>query len=127
MSGKEMAGEPSKDLAPDTVVHRIGGAEVANLRLKSTEQKLAPSGFSVLMGGTPKQAADQMRRAYPNALRLHEAAKTVASATVAAIRKAGFEVQVTSSRHFPNHARVVHSEGVAGFSDVNLGELAKAF
>ncbi|MFN8494792.1 MAG: hypothetical protein U0350_44730 [Caldilineaceae bacterium] len=31
------------------------------------------------------------------------------------------------SARFPNHARLIHPDGVAGFNDSNLAKLAQAF
>jgi hypothetical protein len=71
-----------------------------------------------------------MRQAFPDPVkfaRLHAAAQTVGSGTIAAVRKAGFEVIADPSARFPNHARVVHPAGSAGFSDENLERLSKVF
>lgn len=47
---------------------------------------------------------------------------------MAKIREAGFEVIEDSSKHFPNHGRLIHpTEGVAGFTDDNLKRLSQAF
>jgi hypothetical protein len=123
------AGDP-KALAPETVVHRIGGGGVDNLWLKAPEKGLKPPGISVFRGGSGEQAADQVRHAFPDPIkfaRLHELAETVGSATAAGIRAAGCEVIADPSARFPNHARIIHPEGVAGFSDANLERLSKAF
>jgi hypothetical protein len=53
--------ERPEDIEPMTVVHRVGGGEVANLRLSPLDQKQEPPGISTLLGGTPQGAADQMR------------------------------------------------------------------
>jgi len=121
------AGEPSA-APPETVAHRIGGGAVANLRLKPREATLTPPGMSVLLRGTPAQAAEQMRQAFPDPnkyARIHEASKTVGSATIDSITKAGFGVIADPSAKFPNHARITHPDGVAGFSDANLERLSK--
>jgi hypothetical protein len=73
-------------------VHRIGGARVENLRLKSRERTLAVPGISVLAEPTPGDAARAMRGAFPRATRLHAEAGTVGSATVGQVRTAGFDV-----------------------------------
>jgi hypothetical protein len=57
-------GKP-EDIAPAMVVHRIGGGSVANLRLSQIDLSLQPPGISVLLGGTPQEAAEQMRQAFP--------------------------------------------------------------
>jgi hypothetical protein len=91
---------------------------------------LTPPGLSLLLGGTPAEAADQMRQAFPDPdkfARIHALAGVVGSATVAALRAAGFEVITDPSAKFPNHARLTHPEGVAGFTDANLERLSKAF
>jgi hypothetical protein len=120
----------TKDLTLDTVVHRIGGREIANFRLKPREQALQPPGISLLAGGTPAEAAEQMRQAFPDPVlfaRIDLASRIVASATVAAIQAAGFEVRPDPSAKFPNHARLTHPEGVAGFSNENLAKLCSVF
>lgn len=108
-------------------IHRIGGATVDTLRLKPKEAKLTPPGISVLKAPSPGAAAADMRAAYPDATGLHEAAKTVGSSTTEAIRKAGFDVIPTPSKRLPNHHRIVHPDGAAGFTDENLKRLAEAF
>jgi hypothetical protein len=112
------------------VVHRIGGGQIDNLRLKPREETLDPAGFSVLLGGTPIQAADQMRQAFRDPAkfaRLHRDAEVVGSATVEAIRSAGFDVIADPSARFPNHGRLTHPAGVAGFTPENLERLASVF
>ena len=49
----------------DGVVHRVGGGAVDNLRLTPVERTLTPPGVSVLLGGTPQDAAAAMRRQFP--------------------------------------------------------------
>lgn len=114
-------------IAPDDMVHRIGGGGVANLRLSPLDQQEAPPGLSVLLGGTPQAAAGQMRRAFPGSRKWRQTAGTVASATADALRKAGFEVIPDPTSRFPNHGRLIHPAGAAGFTDANLAVLAKAF
>jgi hypothetical protein len=108
-------------------IHRIGGGDVENLRMKPAEMKLNPPGISVLKGGLPSDAARQVKEAFPNATRLQELATTVGSATEEAIRGAGFDVIPDPTAKFPNHHRLIHPEGVAGFSDENLSQLSLAF
>ena len=48
----------------DDVAHRIGGADASNLTLKPAEERLDPPGISVLIGGTPEQAAADFRRVF---------------------------------------------------------------
>src|SRR5581483_9730866 len=113
-----MPPESGVRLTPEVAVHRIGSGNVANLRLKPAEEALRSPGFSVLLGGTPAEAAEQMRQAFPDPrkfARLHGQAETVGTGTVAAIRAAGFDVLPDPSTKFPNHARVIHPDGAAGF------------
>ena len=117
----------STTLDPDTPVHRIGGSEVENLRLNEKEETLEPPGISVLIGGSPQDATDQMRRAFPVATRLHALASTVGSTTPKLIRAAGFDIIEDATRKFPNHGRVTHPEGTGGFDDANLAVLSDAF
>jgi hypothetical protein len=108
-------------------IHRIGGASVENLRLKPTDAVLKPPGISVLRAPTPGEAAAAIRAAYPDATGLQSAAGTVGSTTTEAIRGADFDVIPTPSKRLPNHHRIVHRDGVVGFSEENLARLAEAF
>jgi hypothetical protein len=108
-------------------IHRIGGASIDNLRLKPLETKLAIPGISVLKCDTPQDAAEQVRTALPKARLLHEAARIVGSTTEDLIRGAGFDVVAMPSKTLPNHYRIIHAEGAAGFSDENLVRRARVF
>jgi hypothetical protein len=108
-------------------IHRIGGASVANLRLKPREAALAVPGISVLQCETAREAADQMRAAFPRATDLHAAAETVGSTSAELIRAAGFDIIHVPSGALPNHHRITHPDGAAGFTDANLVRLAEAF
>ena len=108
-------------------IHPIGGASVDNLRLKPTKAALNPPGISALKAPSPAQAASGIRAAYPDATELHVAAKIVGSASVESIRSAGFDVIPDPSRGQPNHHRIIHPDGLAGFTDENLGRLAEVF
>lgn len=119
-------GKP-EDIAGETVVHRLGGGIIANLRLSVLEQKLTPPGISLLLGGTPQGAATQMRQAFPNSRKWRVSAQTVGTTTAEAIREAGFELVPDPTSRFPNHARLIHPNGVAGFTDTNLTQLARIF
>ena len=68
-----------------------------------------------------------MRTAYPDATRLHEAAKTVGSTTEALIRSAGFAVIPNRSQRLATHHQIIHPDGAAGFCDDNLALLAAVF
>jgi hypothetical protein len=115
------------EIGPNTVVHRIGGSTLDNLRLSAIEEALVPPGISVLLGGTPQAAADQMRQAFPRSQKWHEAARIVATTTAAAIRAIGFEIVPDPTARFPNHARLIHPDGLAGFHASNLRKLAQIF
>jgi hypothetical protein len=108
-------------------IHRIGGASVENLRLKPREATLKPPGISVIKAPTPGAAAQEMRTGLPKAKNLHEQAKTIGSASEEGIHAAGFDVIPTPSTALPNHHRIIHPAGVAGFNDENLARLAEAF
>jgi hypothetical protein len=108
-------------------IHRIGGGRVENLRLKTQEARLNPPGISVLAAPTPAEAAAQIRAAFPQAKALHEAAKTVGSTTVEKIRAAGFDILPNPTAKLPNHHRITHPNGAAGFTDENLRKLCDAF
>lgn len=108
-------------------VHRIGGASVENLRLKPRESTLIPPGISVIKTPTPDEAAQEIRTGLPKAKNLHEQAKTIGSASEESIRGAGFDVVPAPSAVLPNHHRIIHPDGEAGFNDANLARLAEAF
>ena len=102
MKGK-VAIERVADITPETVVHRVGGGNADNLRLSILEEKLMPPGISILLGGTPQQAATQMRQAFPRSRKWRRTAHTVGTTTAAALRQAGFEIVPDSTPRFPNH------------------------
>jgi hypothetical protein len=108
-------------------IHRIGGGSVENPRLKPREATLKPPGISVLKASSPQEAVQQLRAALPKAKNLHAAAKTVGSTTEDLIRSAGFDIIPVPSGTLPNHYRIIHPDGVAGFSDENLARLAAVF
>jgi hypothetical protein len=108
-------------------MHRIGGSRVENLRLKPREAMLNPPGISLLQASSPGEAARQMREAFPAADGLHEAAQVIGSTTIDNIRRAGFDVIPNPTRKLPNHYRLVHPDGVAGFNDENLARLSAVF
>jgi hypothetical protein len=108
-------------------VHRIGGARIENLRLKPREATLELPGISVIKAPTPGAAAQEMRTGLPKARNLHRQGETIGSASEEAIRAAGFDVVPSPSAALPNHHRIIHPGGVAGFNDANLARLAEAF
>ena len=108
-------------------IHRFGGGSVKNLRLKPREAALDIPGISVLKSSTPAEAAQQMRTAFPKGKALHEAAKIVGSTSEELIRSAGFDIIHVPSALLPNHYRIIHPDGVAGFTDENLARLSQMF
>jgi len=108
-------------------MHRIGGSSVENLRLKPREVMLNPPGISLLQALSPEEAARQMREAFPAADGLHEAAQVIGSTTVENIRGAGFDIMPNPTKKLPNHYRLIHPDGVAGFNDENLARLSAVF
>jgi hypothetical protein len=108
-------------------IHRVGGASIDNLRLKPKEATLNPPGISVIKGPTPDAAAQEIRAGLPKAKKLHEQARTIGSAAVEAIQNVGFDLIATPSNALPNHYRLIHPDGAAGFSDENLARLVEAF
>jgi hypothetical protein len=112
-------------VSDDTPIHRIGGGSVTNLALKAAEAALVPPGISTLAGGSPAEAAEAMRRRFPR--KAPKGQTLVGSSTVAQIRSAGFDVIMDPTARFPQHARLIHPDGSAGFSQENLERLAKAF
>ena len=112
----------------DAVIHRIGGAGVPNLRLSPPDIAATPPGVSVLIGGSPQEAAAAMRAGFPTSKKWIRRAGVVASASVAAIRAAGFDViQAPTVLFGPRHHRIVYPDGVTGFTDENLARLSVVF
>jgi hypothetical protein len=114
----QVAGDP---------LHRIGGGSIDNLRLKPAEERLKPPGISVLRFPAPGDAAAAIRAAFPKATGLQALARTVGTITDEAIRAAGFDVLPGASNRLPTHHRLIHPDGVGGFTDANLARLASAF
>jgi hypothetical protein len=108
-------------------IHRIGGASVENLRLKPREATLDIPGISVIKAPSPAAAAQEIRSGLPRARLLHDQARTIGSTSEQAVRDAGFDVLPAPSAALPNHHRITHPAGAAGFTDENLGRLAEAF
>jgi hypothetical protein len=108
-------------------IHRIGGGTVENLRLKPAEATLATPGISVLKNAMPGDAARQIRTLFPQATRLHEAAKTIGTTSEELIRSAGFDIMHDPTKKLSNHYRITHADGTAGFTDENLEKLAQVF
>ena len=108
-------------------IHRIGGVGIENLRLKPREATLQVPGISVLRAISAQEAAQQLRRAFPRARKLQRAARTVGSTTLELIQSVGFDLLPFPSQALPNHYRIVHPDGAAGFSDENLVRLAAVF
>ena len=122
-------GDEGKQVAETTVedMHRIGGSNVENLRLKSREATLHPPGISLLRAPSPREAARQIQEAFPAADELHAAAQVIGSTTVEKIRSAGFDVIANPTQRLPHHYRLIHPDGVAGFNDENLARLSAVF
>jgi hypothetical protein len=100
------------------------------MRLREREAILQPPGISVLVGGTPKDAAKAMLAAFGDPVRhaeIHAKAKRVASATVGAIRAKGFDVITMASKRLPNHGRLIHPSGKGGFPEEWVTQLASVF
>ena len=108
-------------------IHRIGGASVENLRLKPREATLQVPGISVIKAPTPGVAAREMRTGLPKARGLHERAKTIGTTSEEAIRSVGFDIIPAPTAALPNHHRIIHPGGVAGFDDANLARLTEVF
>jgi hypothetical protein len=122
-------GDEGTQVAETTVadMHRIGGSNVENLLLKPREATLNPPGISLWRAPSPREAARQIREAFPAADELHAAAQVIGSTTVEKIRSAGFDIIANPTKRLPNHYRLIHPDGVAGFNDENLVRLSAVF
>ena len=92
--------------------------------MKKIERTLPQPGISVLIGGTAAEALTGMRAAFPNNTKW--ATDEVGTATVGAIRAAGFDVIAVRTPTFANHGRIIQAAG-GGFDDANLARLSAAF
>ncbi len=111
----------------DDMCHRIGGGDAGNLQLTPQDAKLNPPGISVLIGGTPQEAAASWRSVFSRPGPIAKA-RTVGSADIAKIRELGFDVIALPTPNFRNHGRLIHpTDGAAGFTPENLIRLAQAF
>jgi hypothetical protein len=88
---------------------------------------LHPPGISLLYAPSPEAAARQMREVFPVAAGLHEAAQVIGSTTIDKVREVGFDVIPNPTKKLPNHYRLIHPDGVAGFNDTNLARLSAMF
>jgi hypothetical protein len=108
-------------------IHRIGGGKIDNLRLKQREMKLHPPGISVLKASTPGDAARQMKEAFPQAESLRKQSQVVGTTSAEKIKSIGFDLIAKPTRMLPNHYRIIHPEGLAGFNNENLRKLSEIF
>jgi hypothetical protein len=69
----------------------------------------------------------QIREAFPAADELYAAAQVMGSTTVEKIRSAGFDIFPNPTKRLPHHYRLIHPEGIAGFTDENLARLSAVF
>ena len=59
---------------------------------------------------------------------LHAAApEPIASTSEELIRSVGFDIIHVPSKTLPNHYRIIHPDGFAGFNDQNLAQLLQVF
>jgi hypothetical protein len=108
--------------------HRIGGGAAANPALRPAEAALDPPGISVLMGGTPAEAAADMRRVFGPISSLGKKARVVGTAELEQVREMGFDVIPDSTTNFPDHGRLIHpTQGAAGFTRENLDNRSRIF
>lgn len=68
-----------------------------------------------------------MMRTAINTAKWRRLASQVGTATVGAIRAAGFDVIAAPTVKLPTHGRIVHVDGPAGFTDANLALLSVVF
>jgi hypothetical protein len=120
-----VSGGPVVPVPDDMPVHRIGGGSSANLALTPADASLNPPGISTLQGGSSSEAAQAMRRQFP---RMAPRGRTVVGTAMASeVRAAGFDVIMDPTRRFPQHARLIHPQGIAGFTEANLQRLSQCF
>lgn len=79
-----------------------------------------------MVGGSAADAVRDMRTAFAVSKKWKPPI-AVGSATVSAIREAGFDVVSDPTGRFANHGLIVHPLGESGFNDENLAKLSAAF
>ena len=109
------------------VCNGLGAERRATFALKPPEAKLNPPGISILIGGTPEQAAADFRRVFGPRSTLGKQATTVGTAEAHRIREMGFDVLSVPTTNFPNHGRIIHPTEGAGGTPENLERLSKVF
>jgi hypothetical protein len=92
---------------------RIGGSKPSNLKLSGIEKTLTPPGKSLLISTDAQSAAAQFRTVTGR-----NDFSITGKISLAGVREAGFGVISNPTRRLPNHARLIHPLGVAGFASL---------
>jgi hypothetical protein len=108
-------------------MHRLGGSRVDNPRLKPREATLKSARYFPLARSFAWGGRTSDTGGVPAAEGLHAAAQVIGSTTADKIRGVGFDVMPNPAKKLPNHYRLIHPDGVAGFSDENLARLSAVF
>ncbi|NVK65942.1 MAG: RHS domain-containing protein, partial [Flavobacteriales bacterium] len=125
-----------QSLPGDTKLYRVGGGDVGNLGFNDREIKainrgqLDPPGISLIRANSAEEAGNIMKAAFPKATGLHQSIDSgnIAETTAKKIREAGFDVIHDPTKRLGDaHARLIHPNGVDGFSDANKSNLSSKF
>ena len=114
-------------VSPDSLVHRIGGGRVEDLIPNALDRAAVPPGLSVLLYEGAEDASRRMLREFGESKKWKRKGRIVATTTAAGITAAGFTVIEFPTHTLPNHGRIIHSDGIEGFTEENLRRLSEAF
>ena len=107
-------------------IHRIGGASVENLRLKPRSGPRRPRDLRH-RAPTAKVAANEMRTGLPKAKGAPRGGENHRLDHGRSDSQRRLRYHPHGLHALPNHHRIIHPEGVAGFNDENLARLAEVF
>ena len=68
-----------------------------------------------------------MRREFGDSKKWKRKGRIVATASAAGISATGFAVIEFPTHTLPNHGRIIHTDGIDGFTDENLQRLSEIF
>ncbi len=112
---------------PDSLVHRIGGASVKALTLSARDCSADPPGLSVLLYESALDASRRMLREFGELKKWRRFGRIVCTTTAAEIYASGYGVIEFPTHSLPNHGRIIHGDGIAGFTEENLRRLSALF
>lgn len=113
--------EDERDDDRQLFLFRVGGGAPKNLKLNNRgERTLDPPGFSLLAGFDAKEVAAKWRILQANNPKAAAMANVMGQISIRSAFKHGFRPMATPSSRQPNHVRLTHKLGEAGFDNLEL-------